>query len=212
MSRASVPPISGPIYRRDITNQGDRDSWGTRPPVPFQRGRIGPWGRTRCSPVPLYAAPCKAGHVSRRYLLAFRRFANVGVAGSSPVSCSRKREPRRGVVRRGFLVAADACLFSKFVCGFRKREGPKSPMKSSRTNTENAQAHEILGRDTLPDEVGVPLVHEAEQIAQRDHADHALLPRDGDVAEASCRHSAQHVQQECVGVEHLWFRCHELLD
>jgi hypothetical protein len=130
-----------------------------------------------------------------------------------PRGCRQLRIKSRPRNRQGCIKRQGCtCLFSKFVCGFRKREGPKSPMKSSRTNTENAQAHEILGRDTLPDEVGVPLVHEAEQIAQRDHADHALLPRDGDVAEASCRHSAQHVQQECVGVEHLWFRCHELLD
>ena len=71
--------------------------------VPFWRGRIGPWGRRSCSPVPLYAAPCKAADVSRRYFLVPRRFANVGVAGSSPVSCSRKTEaPSRRCVRRGF--------------------------------------------------------------------------------------------------------------
>jgi hypothetical protein len=36
-----------------------------------------------------------------------KEIANVGVAGSSPVSCSSIREPLRGVTRRGFsLVAA----------------------------------------------------------------------------------------------------------
>ncbi len=37
-----------------------------------------------------------------------RHVANVGVAGSSPVSCSIFREPLRGVARRGFLVPIDA--------------------------------------------------------------------------------------------------------
>jgi hypothetical protein len=31
------------------------------------RGRIGPWGLTRCSPVPLYAAPCMGRR--RKYTL-----------------------------------------------------------------------------------------------------------------------------------------------
>ena len=65
------------------------------------RRRIETWRRRRCSPVPPLASPCKAGDVSRRYFLPSRRFANVGVAGSSPVSCSSIREPLREVARRG---------------------------------------------------------------------------------------------------------------
>ena len=56
--------------------------------------------RRRCRCVPLPAAPRRAGAVSRRYSLSRRPFANVGVAGSSPVSCSRKcKRPR--LVRSG---------------------------------------------------------------------------------------------------------------
>jgi hypothetical protein len=45
--------------------------------------------RRRCRCVPLLAAARRAGAVSTRYSLPRRPFANVGVAGSSPVSCSR---------------------------------------------------------------------------------------------------------------------------
>jgi hypothetical protein len=58
-------------------------SWGAK-----KRGRIGPWGRHRCSLLQSIAVACRAGDVSRRYSLPRRPFANVGVAGSSPVSCS----------------------------------------------------------------------------------------------------------------------------
>jgi hypothetical protein len=57
-----------------------------------KRGRIGPWGRHRCSLLQPIAPACRAGDVSRRYSLPRRPFANVGVAGSSPVSCSRNSE------------------------------------------------------------------------------------------------------------------------
>jgi len=51
--------------------------------------------RCRCSPVQPLAAACKAGDVSRRYFSPSRRFANVGVASSNLVSCSRKtKRPR----------------------------------------------------------------------------------------------------------------------
>jgi hypothetical protein len=55
---------------------------GTRVLSAEIRGRIGPWGRARCSPVPLYAAPCKVGSVTPRYFLRFRDTSNLRVGGS----------------------------------------------------------------------------------------------------------------------------------
>jgi hypothetical protein len=64
--------------------------------------------RRRCRSVPLPAAACRAGAVSTRYSLPRRPFANVGVAGSSPVSCSNIQQPLRGVTRRGSAFLAIA--------------------------------------------------------------------------------------------------------
>jgi len=59
-------------------------------------------GRHRCSCVHPGAGPRKPRDVSRRYFERFFRLANVGVAGSSPVSCSSfTKRPRS--VRSGAL-------------------------------------------------------------------------------------------------------------
>jgi hypothetical protein len=77
-----------------LTPPGDDSRGGD---AAWWRGRIGPRGRHGCMPVPRLAGARKAGDVSRRYFLAPRRFANVGVAGSSPVLS-------RCYARRGQLV------------------------------------------------------------------------------------------------------------
>jgi hypothetical protein len=48
------------------------------------RGRIGPWGRRGCRPVPIYAAPCRVESVTPRYFLPFRDTSNLRVGGSNP--------------------------------------------------------------------------------------------------------------------------------
>jgi hypothetical protein len=55
-------------------------------------GRIGPWGRTGCSLVPLYAAPCKVESVTPRHFLPFRDTSNLRVGGCvafAAEGCSR---------------------------------------------------------------------------------------------------------------------------
>ena len=58
------------------------------------RGRIGPWGRRRCSPVPLYAAPCNVESVTPRYFLPFRDTSNLRVGGCGPASLGCLRQLR----------------------------------------------------------------------------------------------------------------------
>ena len=60
---------------------------------PLDGGRIGPSGRAGCRCVQSLAAPCMVGDVSSRHSWGFFRLANVVVAGSSPVSCSRFEKP-----------------------------------------------------------------------------------------------------------------------
>ena len=93
-------PAAGACTRLFIfrLNQAEesRPRWGpggepTRPNL--EPDRAG--SRRRCRCVPLPAAPRRAGAVSTRYSLPRRPFANVGVAGSSPVSCSRSSERPR---------------------------------------------------------------------------------------------------------------------
>ena len=64
-----------------------------------KRGRIGPWGRHRCSLLPPIAVPCRAGDVSRRYSLPLSPFANVGVAGSRPSFARLAQSARRDAAR-----------------------------------------------------------------------------------------------------------------
>ncbi len=59
---------------------GTPDPYGGRE----KRGRIGPWGRHRCSLFPSIAVPCKAGDVSRRPSSPLGRSFNPMVQGSSP--------------------------------------------------------------------------------------------------------------------------------
>ncbi len=86
-----------PLSPRQPRNRATPElrQWGAK-----KRGRIGLWGRHRCSLLQPIAVSCRAGDVSRRYSLPRRPFANVGVAGSSPVSCSRK-DKRPRLVRSG---------------------------------------------------------------------------------------------------------------
>ncbi len=96
---------AGPLYP-SATAQPCNSRLGQRGAK--KRGRIGPWGRHRCSLLQPIAPACKAGDVSRRYSLPLRPFANVGVAGSSPVSCSRKRKRPRPVGSGAFSVGVNA--------------------------------------------------------------------------------------------------------
>ena len=77
-----------PLAKRGVgvRCQSVAESWDSGPKI-LEPDRAG--SRCRCRSVPLPAAACKAGDVSTRYFLPFDPFANVGVAGSSPVSCSR---------------------------------------------------------------------------------------------------------------------------
>ena len=54
------------------------------------RGRIGPWGRTRCRRVQPCAGARKAGDASRRYFNRFLRSGSLGVGGSIPPSSTKK--------------------------------------------------------------------------------------------------------------------------
>ena len=67
-----------------------------------ERGRQGPRGRRRCSRVPPFAPCRKQRDASRRHFLGFLRVANVRVAGSNPVSRSRKSERLRVVSSGAF--------------------------------------------------------------------------------------------------------------
>jgi hypothetical protein len=79
------------------------------------------WLRAVCSLGGRVPSACPTGHATAVWCGSLRpssgnpqcfglstHVANVGVAASSPVSCSRIREPLRGVARRGFLVMATA--------------------------------------------------------------------------------------------------------
>ena len=56
-----------------------------RSPTPAGwRGRIGPWGRHQCSPVPLCAASCKAGSVTPRHSSGSSVSSKQRVGGSIP--------------------------------------------------------------------------------------------------------------------------------
>ena len=71
----------------------------TRRGAAKKRGRIGPWGRHRCSLLQPIAPACKAGDVSTRYSLPCRPFANVGVAGSRPSFARLAQSARREAAR-----------------------------------------------------------------------------------------------------------------
>ena len=59
-----------------------------------KRGRIGPWGRHRCSLLQPIAPACKAGDVSRRYFLVFRDTSNLRVGGSRRSFASLRRRAK----------------------------------------------------------------------------------------------------------------------
>jgi hypothetical protein len=68
------------------------------------RGRIGPWGRTRCSPVPLCAAPCMAGDVSTCYSSGLSGSSKQRVGGSIPSRGARES----AICRVGIALAREA--------------------------------------------------------------------------------------------------------
>ncbi len=61
--------------------------------------------------------------------------ANVGVAGSSPVSCSRILEPRRGVARRGFLVPTADARYPASSAARRGQRSLRQTRRHSRTSS-----------------------------------------------------------------------------
>ena len=67
------------LQRAQPCNSRTPRVWGAK-----KRGRIGPWGRHRCSLLQPIAPACRAGDVSRRSSSSLGRAFNPMVQGSSP--------------------------------------------------------------------------------------------------------------------------------
>jgi hypothetical protein len=78
---------AGPLYPSATVQLPNPRVWGAK-----KRGRIGPWGRHRCSLLQPIAVACKAGDVSRRYSSPFLRTGSLRVRGSRrSVAALRRR-------------------------------------------------------------------------------------------------------------------------
>ena len=80
--------------------------WGGRQRVRTARGRLGPWGRRRCSVMLPIAGPCSAPHATSRPASLLQRFADLKVASSSLAGRASNNDTPREVTLGAFSFGA----------------------------------------------------------------------------------------------------------